>query len=340
MREIDKFFNLPYFTGESLDELAEKCKEPRKPIIDGLIYEDTGVMFFADDGIGKSLLTFQIICEASVGLPVFGYFQCPKPVRTLWCQMERHPRELGERYKKFSSVFKPSSNNIILTTKLQGLDIKKESDWKKIMDIIHEIILTEGDVNLIVFDPIYCMVSGDLSEPATVAYVNRFSQQIQNIFNVTTLFITHSNRGIKIQTGKLKGQRTQGDFFGSRFLRAHFSTVYHISRRSDGGFGSHWKLDKDSIALPCDEFFLDFDQESFLSRIDPAMLDNKERVANVLRQWETSGREFTNLQLSTACQLPSKVIENLRLRDMKLAFKDSGKRNGISRIYTSEISKI
>lgn len=327
----ENFWHLPVFTGNNLNELAKRCQEPREPIIEGLIYRNTASLFYADDGVGKSLLLFQAISEASASLPAYGFLQTKCPVKTLWIQAERHPFEIGERLNAFSERFKPDNHNIFITDKLQGYNLKNEKHCETLIQMIDNIL--DGiQIDIIVIDPIYAMVHGEVSSDDCASAITRFSTLLQTRYGCSTIIIHHTNRGGRNEAGN----RTEGDLYGNRFLSAHFSGIFHIKRRK-GRQGSEFHCKKDTFACLTHSFKLDYDQESWVSTCEIEELQAFDRIAQFLREARTLNKSFTINEIMDEKQVGATVVKRYKRDQLKLGFIDTGKWRGRAKLYKSDL---
>jgi RecA-family ATPase len=333
MERNDPFWNLDYYSGENLEKLADICRDPRKALIEGLAYENAAYLYYAKDGVGKSLLLFQAICEASNQLPVFGYFNCPKPLKTLWIQSERNVDEIGERLQRFGRVFKPNYSNIIVTDKLQGSDLKSVESRNRFIEMLDKITNQAGGFDLIVLDPIYALVSGELTSDDAASYITRFSTALQNRYNASVIVIHHSNRGSRIAK---TGERTGEDLYGNRFLSAHFSGIFKIARLQTGS-GSEFICEKDSHSTLISKFKLNYDPENFVSSIDDTSVTKTDKIAHLLRQYRSTGKTFTIYEIMSTLQVSRTTINEVMSVQFKKGFVDTGKSIDRKKLYKSEL---
>lgn len=329
----NSFWQLPGYSGADLEKLLNECEKPWKPLIDGLIYEKTATMFYADDGVGKSLLLMQMICEASAGLKVFDYFETPKPMKTLWVQGERNIREIGGRIRKFKTVFEPNLNNIIVTDKLQGFDLKKEAHQDKAIAHIDKLVMTYGSIDCVVIDPIYSLVTGEITSDEAANYITRFSTMLQNHFLCATVFVHHTNRGQKNESGDRVGM----DFHGSRFLSAHFSGNYHIQNRTDSIMGRVFERTKDSNEFLIRRFALEYDPETKVSTIDSSSVTKKENVIQWLRNKCRDAKFYTLAEIQSEFNINDSYLDRIR-KEYPKGFVKTEEKKGRKNLYKSELT--
>lgn len=318
--------NTRFFFKDTLNTSINAFQE-REYLIDGFLYKHSSLMIYAADGVGKSVVTLQACLEASSGSHVFGAFKSARPLRTLWIMAERHPMEMFERIKQMSSMIKINPAHFAITTELQGFNILNENFLKQALDIIKHRVALMGGVDIIVVDPIYALVAGGLAKDENDSAVTRFSTMLQNSFFCSTIFIHHSNRGVRdSDTGKRKGE----DMYGGRFLSAHFTGVYHI--QSCPG-GVRFKRDKSSHSNLLESFNLSFDMDSYISTLRDDSMQKKDRLIIELRRLRDANKWATIEEISDAAQLSTPYSYKLISRELNQHLRKDPNSRGRKTLY-------
>ena len=273
-----------FFYGDSLKNSLSSFVE-RQYLIDSFLYEHSSILLYAADGIGKSVLTLQLVIEAASGNPVFGVLKTSRQLRTLWVMAERHPIEIFERIKEMEKVVPLSPLEFGITTELQGFNLLNESYFTKAISIIEARAKILSHIDLVVVDPIYALVAGGLSRDENDSCVTRFSTTLQNKFGCSCIFIHHSNRGVRSQENP--AERVGQDMYGGRFLSAHFTGIYHITKTSDG---THFAREKSSHRNLIESFDLTYDHETYVSTLTDDSMPKRDRILIELRRLKTSGK--------------------------------------------------
>lgn len=312
---------------DSLKSYIDNFTE-RQYLIDSLLYEHSSLMLYAADGIGKSVLVLQAVLEASTSSPVFGYLKVHRPLKTLWIMAERHPDEMIERIKSMENMIKPNFGNFSITTEIQGLNLLNEAAFSNALSIIKKRVDEMGGVDFIVVDPIYALICGGLGKDENDSVVSRFSTSLQNLFNCSVIFVHHSNRGIK---DKDTGKRVGEDMYGGRFLSAHFTGVYHITKTDDG---THFKRDKCSHKNLIESFDLNFDFDTYVSTFIDDSMPKRDRLMMELRRLKMSETWVTLEDLATHCQLSTQYVYKLFSRELKQTILRKPNANGRKTLYT------
>jgi len=219
------------FHAESLEKAIETTTAERAAIIEEILYEKSAVLIYADDGVGKSVLVLQMGLQMTIGKSkLFSEFNIPKPRKVIYFQQERYPDESFERIKHMRHIIPYNSKNIIITTALQGCDLQdKQSRAETVRETIEILNYYREHAGFIpdvlIFDPIYAMVSEDLSTAIACNAVTGFFRKLQTITQASILATSHTNRGIRDKDSNYK--RVGKDMYGNRFLSAFFTGSNH-----------------------------------------------------------------------------------------------------------------
>jgi RecA-family ATPase len=224
---------VPIFVGDKLKEAIDNISDERIPLIEGFLYQGCVSMIYASDGEGKSSCVLNAMIEASAGLPVFKGLPCPKPLNIIWHCAERPLDEPWERIKNMRNSVEPNYQNIIFDKEIQGMDLTSKDGFSKFFLRMAELVsaLPDNRVDIVVIDPIYSITGGDLSNQKDVHIINNLIRTIQNRYSCAVLYTHHTNRGSR---AKDTGERVDGDMYGSRFLSANVTGLYHLKKNSEG----------------------------------------------------------------------------------------------------------
>lgn len=289
------------FTGDALQKAINTTTPERKPLIENLLYEKSALMLYADDGVGKSVLTLQACMQATVAESVvFEEFHVPRACNVLYFQMERHPDESFERMRHLINVFPFDNTRFCLSAELQGIDLQspkgKLDATNRVMECAIELPFVP---DIVAFDPIYTMTAGGLETAEACNAITSFFRIVQLSLGCTILATSHTNRGVR--DPEKKGRRVGQDMYGNRFLSAFFTGSYHITSKPDG-VGSSWKLDKNSQKNLEKSFELIYDPSCYRSSISTNGKQNKkERLDAYLKSTKLQNLEvdFDKMQVNS-----------------------------------------
>lgn len=290
----------PILTGDKLIETMNNTKEGgREPIAEGLIYDETMLMIAAEPGCGKSTIIGQIIVELASGLPLFGYFQTPKPVKVLYLQWERSILEFIERLKVLSKTYPINKDNIFITDECQKLDLFKDENV-----LINFIKRDCPDVKVIFVDPIYATIRGGLKEDKPAAMFTHIWSKVQKFFHCSLVY----NHHVVKQQYTPTGDKIEKDdpFYGSQWLKAHVTGSYHMQKTKEGVI-LHCKKDNYHILTQTIELAYNTQTEiSLLS--DGKKLQSLDRFKHFLRTKQNLKKEFTFAEIEAETLLCTRTV--------------------------------
>lgn len=327
----------PTYFGKLLLEAITTVLPERKAIIENFLYEKSALMLYADDGVGKSVLTLQACMQATVKEnKVFGEFNVPEACNILYFQMERHPDESFERIRHLQKAIPFDNSKFALSVALQGTNLQERHSRAeavaKIPEIVNEIGFTP---HIVAFDPIYTLASSGLETAEACNSITSFFRIIQIYLNCTILATSHTNRGIR--DPEKKGVRTGKDMYGNRFLSAFFTGSYHIKLKADES-GTIWERDKNSQKNLEKKIELMYDASNYSSTyLNDGKFSKRDKLENYLKSRKIQDLEFSfddmlkNSELSDSTlrgylsgHLKDLVIETQKLNKGKLLYKYCG----------------
>ena len=288
--------NRPY-TGILLKALVDSPTPPRQPLIEQLVYEKTVIMVYADPGVGKSIVSLCMALQASAGLPVFGFFEPVRPLKIYYCLTERGIEEPLERIQMMVKKFDINYENIYFDEGTIGINVLDQKEEDKLIERIEKYCPA---VDIIVFDPIYSMVRGGLSDPEDATLFAQFSARIQNKFKCANWFNHHT---LKNTTDFVEGQYIPKNdpFMGSQLLKAHVTAMYHLTQKNNQ---PHFACKKDSHGFLLKQFQLDFDRETYTvdMKISETNISAKDKANIFFNNCKKNGKTFNFDQFHHAIQ--------------------------------------
>lgn len=276
------------FTSERLKAMIDNPIAPRQPLIENLLYEKSVMMIYADPAAGKSILTLCAAVQACSGHNVFGFFEPVRPLKIYYCLTERGIEEPAERLQLMAQAMNINYDNIFIDEETIGLNVLNREDE---MFLINRINRFCPNPDIIVFDPIYAMVRGGLSNPDDATLFAQFSSRIQNRFNCANWLTNHT---LKSTTDFIAGKMVNKSdpFFGSQLLKAHVTGMYHVTRNKRG---VSFQLKKDSHNILLENFNLNFDPERYILNYDTAHSDitAKKKMELFINTCKINQKSFT-----------------------------------------------
>ena len=306
--------------GEWLTTAIHKVKPEREMLIEGFLPTKSNIMVYANDGVGKSIVTQQALMQASSASPVFGYYEVPRPVRTIWIQCERDVDESLERMKSQVLKIPFEARNFILEDKLQGANLNEKNDVRIFLERI-SYLASLMEIDVIVIDPIYALVDGDMNSNKDASKILGLCRILQKRFGCSVILIHHTNRGAKDE----KGNRGEGDMFGSRFFSAQCTGTFHLKSKTDGigcdfyrTKNSHQNLDKHIDLL--------FDIDSQVSTVNMGdkriKFESKyDEIINFLRTSKMNKQPFTIRDIVNKTGVSTSYVKKLKSSHLKKDFQ-------------------
>ena len=290
---------MPCRTGADLLQDLNSADEELDPLAVDFLYRDTVTMLAADPGLGKSIVATNIAINLALGQPVFKRFVVPKPCRVFYLQMEGSYLESKKRLRllRESQQVDPEAPwctpNLFWESWETNLNVLKPEDSDTLLDYLSSY----QPLDVVIVDPIYMCVAGDLSKSEVANGFVKFSNRLRQFFNCAVLHLHHTHRARHDINGKLIDE--DDAFYGSQFLKAHVDVSYAMRKHLQG---------KDDYLLLINRknrnsnvsglITLDYDPEFYTLRAidDPAELDTKTRIITTLLKLKKEGRDITTFR--------------------------------------------
>lgn len=306
----------PTYSSKSLLDALEFVRPERKALIENFLYEKTSMLWYAPDGIGKSVISLQAAMQSTVkDTKVFGEFHVPEACKVLYMQLERPPEETFERMKHMRKGIPFDADNFGLSVALQGINLQNRDGDKEALDIMRTVI---GEIKfkpqIIVFDPIYTLCHEGLESVKACNAITNFFRVMQLQQGCAIIAISHANRGMRDQeTGGRKGE----DMYGNRFLSAHFGGVYKIESIKEGA-GTRFKLEKSSLKNLDKTFDLFYEPQYYRSMIlDDGKVTKKDRLQNFLQTQRSMDKPFSFEDMKTISLLSDSALRGYLSGELK-----------------------
>jgi hypothetical protein len=251
------------FGGYNLLDQVKNFTGKVEMMVEGLIAKNSLNMWYATDGIGKSIMGIQTALEQAHGLKVFGHLECYGRQNVIYVVAERHQNEPLQRIKIMHEKYGFDFKNFHITGKFQGYNLANEKNHLVCLGILQDIANYEfgGKVDHIYFDPINALCTGDMKEDSVASTIRTFLCLVMNKFNCSVTFTHHENRGQRNKKGVREGQ----DFYGNKNLSTMCTSIMHIKSNMNG---TVWVNEKDSYTCIYNPLPLIFDSEFMLSELD------------------------------------------------------------------------
>ncbi len=259
-------------------------------------------MFSADPGVGKSTISTQVAVELAAGLPVFGVYEVPRPMKVLYIQSERSIIEILERLESLEKRLPIMNKNLFVTSQYQGLNLLIPDH----QDLFIKCVKRDcPQADIIFIDPIYCMVSGGLKDdiPASA-----FTKAMSNLQSATSATLWYNHHTVKAQYNNGEKYEKDDPFYGSQWLKAHVTGSYHLKKH---GKGTQLALKKDNYRILPDSIELQYDEETGLSTVEFEDMPAIDKVRAFINSRKIDQKEFTFNDMRDATKVSTRRLRQL-----------------------------
>lgn len=325
--KLDKSFIPESIRDEKLTEMINSPIIERKIIAEGLLYEKTCIMFSSEPGIGKSTLSIQVAVELASGLPVFGYFDVPEPIKVLYIQAERDIIETIERLKVINVNMKIPVNNLAITDQYQKLDLMNPRHAELFIECIKRDC---PNAKVIFIDPIYATVKGGLKEDVGASHFTRVMSRLQKELGCT-IWLNHHTVKQTHEIVEGKKFKKHDPYYGSQWLKAHVTGAYWVEQSKDGTI---FKNTKDNYSLLQKIIALEYNPETELSYVIEKNTPSIDKLKRFLKIKLLSKETFVFSDLESNLKLCKRTCRELLMHSCKKGWINEKKSIGKKTIFT------
>jgi RecA-family ATPase len=318
-------------TGQEIRLALSHPAPIRCPVVDEFLYRKKVTLLTAAPGLGKSTIAQQVAFSVTAGIDVFGVLEVAKPVKVYYIAFETDWEEFVGAMHKALPIIKFNPDMLVFDDGLLGIDICTIHEHP---DPIIDRIKAHNP-GLIIIDPLYLIVAGDLSDGKIASAAMKWFQRLAVFCNAAVLVLHHTHRERYAANGKKINE--EDDSYGSRWIQANVVIQYNVKQE---GCGTHWSLKKDRYKMSRKEMVLSYDPETLLS----SALKSKNLIKDELLayiQWHKPGSEFTYPGLAEQFKCAEGYLSHLMLLPsfQKLIKKDAppGRPVTLRRIHCEDL---
>ena len=306
---------LPLMTGE---ELARHLATPPlllPALIDDFLYERTTFVITGEAGKGKSVIASQVAVSLSSATPLFGVLTIPKPRRVYYLQLEGSAYDFCTRlyYQQRAIPLDPAYLYWDRDVKFSASNLTLRRNKVKQIE-------TWGKPDLIIIDPIYKAVAGDIAKAEYALAFIDFLEELEETCRCSLLLFHHPHR----ERFDIKGKKIEETdaYYGHSFIRNHIDTAFVFRQLSEDGQDSELirtKLREERI-LP--RLQLVYHPETYTCSMLPpeAGVSKREVVERYLLECTKQHKATTYNDVKANCQ----PISTTFLRELQTEFEDKG----------------
>src|SRR5439155_12211130 len=145
-----------HLIGQTLEKALAECEQETPCQVEELLSVGTTFMLSGDGDSGKSVISANAAAAMSAGLPVWGRFQCKRPLKVLYLMGERSAKETLLRLKRMRDCMPFEVDNLAINDRLIGqIDFTKDEWVDKFMRMVE---LTLAFLDVLLLERIYTMV--------------------------------------------------------------------------------------------------------------------------------------------------------------------------------------
>lgn len=217
------------FRSYSGEEFFSANFPPRVFIIDDLLHERDSVFIVGGEKSGKSILAFQFICSLTSQHPFLDKYVVHRACNVSYIQVEGDISDYQDRMKRMAQA--------------QEIDLKRVhykfsapmnlTDTQQVKELIKEIE-SYHIPDVIIFDPLYFLLKGSLSDDDIVRQFLGNIRLIKEHFNCAIIIIHHAH---KVKTDPHGVIIDEGDnaIFGSVLFKAFVDHLIFLTKNKVTG---------------------------------------------------------------------------------------------------------
>jgi RecA-family ATPase len=193
----------------------------------GLMYEGSKVILYGKYKSMKSMLASRFMLACSTGTDWLGFHTPQEGLKVLYLQLEVPEAMLQERFLVMTGgeEYGVLEDPMIWTEAFLKLDT--DSGFKAL-----EEALVEHKPNVLVIDPLYKLLSGNISEQHHIGTLLDNLDKLIAVHRISLMIISHSR---KPGTDKTTDNWGSDDLLGSVLLSAWPDSVIKVERKKGGG---------------------------------------------------------------------------------------------------------
>lgn len=189
-RKIELRAKRSFAIAYSVIELAAMPAENPDWLIDGFLTRgNTAFMIGQPKKALKSWMFLAAAWDMSEGRPIWGIFNVAHPMRVVYFTQEDTKQNIHDRVMAHVGARRELSDRLWIVPK--NLDLKFDIGLEKIKAELVGVKEKAGDIDLILFDPLANMMTGNENDSQTISGVWTALYRLQEQFNCGTMIAHH-----------------------------------------------------------------------------------------------------------------------------------------------------
>lgn len=299
-------------TGDDLSLAIQTATTERPPLAEDFLYEGDVLMLVGESGVGKSILTTQLACSLTLGQPVYDFFKVPQPRYVYYLQLEGEPDQAYERMQRMASKVNRNSTLLYWDSRPQGIDLLNPLESQT---LLKDIAGWGKKPDLIVIDPLYQSVFGELARELPSKAIIRFLGAAKTLLKPCAFLLVHHAKKTSYDRAG-KPIEEVDPYFGSTWLKAYINTSFLL--KAGGG-----QYAGDQVMLVCKksrgadvvrDLILHYDPETDTVSADAPLEEQSgyERVSKYLAKLKSEGKTTNFFEVVKTCQISVRQLRYIQ----------------------------
>lgn len=206
------------------EELLTSDLVGSNPLIDQFIFERDNVLLVGKEKANKSTFALQMCCHLTSAEPLFGEYEVPRPINCVYIQAEGKLASTKSNLLNMTRVI-PMDKSKLLFLYYPSIPLNQSEGYNRIVSDIDSWKKPE----LIVIDPLYQSMTGDISsQPDSTAMTSNL-RKLSEYYECSILLVHHAHRIRKDKEGNIVDEGDDS-LFGSFVWKAFPDAVMLIEK--------------------------------------------------------------------------------------------------------------
>ena len=184
----------------NLEDFIVQEYKTTEPIIESITYNGQTTLIGGDTGTKKSWIGMQCALSIASGVPLFEHFKVNKK-KVLLVQFENENYDIQSRFKLMLPYYinKSNSKDWIKNMEVSQVDADDEifvNNWEIIDNTLNNLNWSDC---VLVIDNLYTSTNRELQDNHDLSRLLREIHHIKKKYDLTMIFIGHSNKGVSLQ---------------------------------------------------------------------------------------------------------------------------------------------
>ena len=298
-------------TGDDLRFAIETATAERPALVEDFLYERQVLMLAGEPGVGKSIVSTTLALALTSQSRLWSFLTIPTPRQVFYLQLEGTEEESYERIRRMAPVL-PCNTEKLCWHYRSGLNLLEALQTES---LLKQIAQWGKHPDLVIIDPLYQTVFGELSKELPSKAILRFLDAAKQAFAPCAFLLVHHTKKSSYASS---GQKIEEDdpFYGSQWLKAYVDISYYL--KPGGGRYADQVMLVNKKARGGDvvkDLILHYEPETDTVTTDVPLSEQSgyERVSKYLESLKQVGKTTTYFEVMDACKLSSRQLRNVQM---------------------------